>query len=286
MKIIKTGLIIICLFLAQGFAYAQNPADYLILQGIGGFNNNDNGKCGTGSGIIGAVNHFEEDHPVLNCKTDYYSTQQKMTVEVAVEKHTGGNSDKWLFHEIEDIYREFEAKNLGMMAEGAVMRKINNQNVLWIGISGGSFIWVSKNFVIEISYTDLPGANPEPLEVVEAYLAIFPSTIRFTDADLKSQAHTINWIKNEMDRRLWLCDKWNKEFRKGQTTNRIYIYNINRGMEIFLGYREKYYGISAKDELESLYNYRQANDIPSLLKKLREYKTWWKANKKKSISLQ
>ncbi|MEN6421741.1 MAG: hypothetical protein ABFD76_07305, partial [Smithella sp.] len=144
---------------------------------------------------------------------------------------------------------------------------------------GNGYTWVSNNVVIDVSYTDLKGNKPEPLEVVQAYLAKFPSIITTTDVEFKSNAYNIKWIKDEMDRRLWLCDKLNAQSQADL------IYNLVSSMGVFLNYRQKYYGVAAQADLDWLSSYKQNNDIDSIQTKLTEYKTWWKANKGKSITL-
>ena len=59
-----------------------------------------------------------------------------------------------------------------------------------------------------LTYTDLTGTKSEPLELVRAYLAKFPSTITLTDTELDRKPTMKNGSKDEMERRLWLCDKW------------------------------------------------------------------------------
>ena len=56
-------------------------------------------------------------------------------------------------------------------------------------------------------------------------------------------------------------------------------------MEVFLNYREKYYGIAALNEKQLLWGYRDKNDGTSIKAKLKEYKDWWAVNKDKAISI-
>ncbi|MBI5026928.1 MAG: hypothetical protein HZC12_09455 [Nitrospirae bacterium] len=56
-------------------------------------------------------------------------------------------------------------------------------------------------------------------------------------------------------------------------------------MEVVLNYREKYYGINAKDEKNLLSNYLLQNNGTAIKNKLTEYKNWWNLNKDKAISL-
>ena len=65
--------------------------------------------------------------------------------------------------------------------------------------------------------------------------------------ELRGNTNVTKWIKDEIDRRLWLCDKWNAQFQAGKTNQKDLLYNLHRSMEVFLYYREKYYSVAAKD---------------------------------------
>lgn len=302
MKTVKTGFVIFCLLVMQCFAYAQNPsnylirrvpkdnqrlintqnpADYLILQSIGQYSNSGRGQCGEGSGIIGTADHFDEDHNVTTCRTGYYFMQQDMAVSIKVEQHTGGDSDRWLLHEVEDGYRRGKELKATYGAPNPI-RVIDN-NKIWF--QWGHYSWLSNNVVVSIDYTDMQGTKPEPLEVVKAYLAKYPSTIALTNDDAKANAHNVQWIKDETDRRLWLCDKWNAQFQAGKTTEKDLLYNLVRSIKVFLNYRQKYFSVASGADLKLLFGYKQNNDIASIQKKLTECKDWWAKHKDKSISL-
>ena len=301
MQKIKLITILIGMFLFTTFVFAQNTSDYLILQDIGLYKLDKPEKSIPGFGLMGGpridqnsagvlsgAGHFP-DHKDITYSVMYLGGGANPSPEVEVTLHAGGDSDRWLLHEIEDNYRDDEIETLGLLTDGAVMRRIllNGvyKRVLWIGIGGGSFTWLSNNVVIKISYTDLQGTKPEPIEVVNAYLQKFPSTINITDADFKSNNHNVQWIKDEIDRRLWLCDKWNAQFQAGGVTQADMIYNLVRSMKVFLNYRQKYFNVSAQADLDLLSGYQQNKDIASLQTKLSEYKGWWNSNKAKAISL-
>jgi len=159
-----------------------------------------------GAVIVSSAGHFP-DHMDTTFEVVYLGdTDDKASPTVQVTQHAGGDSDKWLLHELEDPYREDEKETLGQLTDGAILRKIGSAKVYWLGIGGGTFAWLSNNLLVKISYIDLQAAKPEPLEIVKAYLQKYPSTIPSTlvlDKD-----HDIQWIKDEMERRLWLSDKW------------------------------------------------------------------------------
>ena len=296
MRKIKLVILLIGLFLLPIIVLAQDISYYLILQDIGIYKlfTGVPGRVFSGppskysqtntGGVLSSSDHLSDND--VSYEASYTEPASKWPfVKVEVTQHTGGDSDRWLLHEIEEGYHDDEMETLGLLTDGAVMRKIDNKRVLWLGIGGGTFRWVSNNVVVDISYTDLQGTKPEPIEVVKAYLAKFPSTITLTDAELKASAHNIQWIKDEIDRRLWLCDKWNAQSLAGSVTQADLIYNILRSMEVFLYYRQKYYGVAAQADINLLVGYKQNKDITSIQKKLTEYKTWWSKNKTKAITL-
>ena len=124
------------------------------------------------------------------------------------------------------------------------------------------------------------------MEVVQAYLAKFPSTLTVKDdTEFKSADYNTKWIKDEIDRRLWLCDKWNLQFQAGKTTQADLIYNLNNNLEVFLNYRQKYFSVAAEADLTLLADYQQNNDLASIQTKLSEYKGWWNSNKARAITL-
>ena len=285
MRRIKIIFIVFCLLAMQSLVYAQNPTDYLILQTIGQYHSSGKGRCGNGSEIIGGADHFDEDHNVTTCRTGYYFMQQDLAVSIKVEQHTGGDSDRWLLHEVEDAYRDGDDNNgrLGLLIQATRIREINGNKI--IGRRGNGYRWVSNNVVIDVSYTDLQGNKPEPLEVVQAYLVKYPSSLTITDIVFKSSEYNTKWIKDEMERRLWLCDKWNAQFQSGGVTQADLIKALVNNIQEFLNYRQKYYSVAAAADLKLLFGYQQNNDIASIQTKLSEYKIWWNANKGKSIRI-
>jgi len=92
-------------------------------------------------------------------------------------------------------------------------------------------------------------------------------------------------LKDEMERRLWLCDKWFYQLQLGKAEQKAVLQNTVDSMQVFLNYREKYYGIAAKDDKNLLSNYLMQNNGTGIKNKLKEYKGWWSVNKDKPINL-
>jgi len=106
-----------------------------------------------------------------------------------------------------------------------------------------------------------------------------------TSADLRTSDNKTTWIKDEMERRLWLCDKWNTQFQLGKVTQADMLKQLADHMTVFLKYRQRYYGIDATDDINALFDYSRNKDAAAIMNKLTAYKAWWAANKGNAISL-
>ncbi len=106
-----------------------------------------------------------------------------------------------------------------------------------------------------------------------------------TSRRIRSSDSNSIWIKDEMERRLWLCDKWFAQSSLGTIEIRAALQAVLKSLDTFLDYREKYYNVNSKDDKIVIDDYMNQNDERSIRSKLAEYKSWWAANKTKSISV-
>ena len=233
-------------------------------------------RTSDGPGLIGATDHFR-DHVDTTYEVMYIGGNGLPSPTVQITEHAGSDSDKWLLHEMEDSYR----KNPEQANFTGVIRELNGSRIFTY-IRGIHYLWLSNNIVVDIRYTDLQKTKPEPLEIVIAYLLKHPSTI---PAMTMNKAHDVLWIKDEMDRRLWLCDKWFMQLQLKKAEEKEVYQESVKSINIFLDYREKYYGIKASDEKNILAGYLSSNNGTGIKAKLTEYKNWWLANKGKTISI-
>jgi hypothetical protein len=255
---------------------AKEALDYLILQSIGDYHNSGKGKCGEGSGIIAATGHYGEDHNDLTCRTGYYNKAQDLAISIVVTQHTGSESDRWLLHEVEHGFRfgDYEED-----MSPSRFRKINGNNIFYTKLGGGTYRWIHNNIVISIEYVDLYQQKPEPLEVVNSYLAKFPSTI--PDMTIDSN-HAEQWLKDEMERRVWLAEKWIALIKAQNKQEELR--NVREHLEVFLKYREKYLGEKIRDkEISGLYKADEKEDIVGMEERVKGYREWWEANKTKPL---
>jgi hypothetical protein len=106
-----------------------------------------------------------------------------------------------------------------------------------------------------------------------------------SSADLRTATNEATWIKDEMDRRLWLCDKWFYQLQLQKVQQGEALQAAVKSMNIFLDYREKYFGVKAANEKNLLASYLNINNGTKIKAKLDEYKSWWATNKASAISL-
>ena len=70
-------------------------------------------------------------------------------------------------------------------------------------VGGRNYRWISGTNAIMIEYHGSLRMLPEPLEVVQAYLAKHPSSLpAMTIKDLRSKVNKTTWLKDEMELRM------------------------------------------------------------------------------------
>ncbi len=277
----RTTIVFILLLLYPTITFSQTINNYLILNDIGEYKYRPKRTIEIygNSGILISTGHFTLDHDDITYETRYVHPVTILGVSVQITQHAGSDSDRWLLHEVE---RGFRRGDYEENMTPARFRNIEGNNIFYSGLGGGTYRWISNNVAVNIEYTDLYKQKPEPLEVVKAYLSKFPSTIPAMTID---QAHNEQWIKNEMERRLWLSDKWFMALQLQKAEQRKVLRETVDSMKVFLDYREKYYGISAKREKNLLWQYLTSNNGTEIKNKLKEYREWWSLNKGKAITL-
>jgi hypothetical protein len=270
---------IIALWAAPGLS--QDASDVLACNDISSFNTILNCVCRAGRGILVTADHFGEDHKDVDCYVTYYSKAQRTTVNAEVTLHADPPAAiKWLLHEVDKDFRTY----YGTPDPGYIIRNIDGNTLYTFESKGRNYRWISGNKVIMLEYHDTGMTKSEPIEVVRAYLAKHPSTLSTMPSapELRSATNEMRWIKDEMERRLWLCDKWFLNLSIKRNGVRQVREEILDSMNIFLNYREKYFGIKAADEKNLLTGYFTADNSGGFKTKLAEYKDWWETNKDKT----
>lgn len=262
--------------------YSQNAPETLICKDIGNFSQYKC-ECRAGRGILVTADHFGEDHIDVTCDVMYYSRAQGMTVKAEVTNHADPpHAIKWLAHEVDKEFRTY----YGAPPPEYIIKNIDGQTLYARGSKGWNYRWISGNKVIMLEYHDSDMKKPEPMEVVKAYLAKHPSSLpAMTTQELRSASQETKWVKDEMDRRLLMCDRWLQHLSNRKTGDRQVREEPVESMNIFLDYRQKYFGVNAGDDKVLLANYLNSNNSAGIKSKLTEYREWWAANKSRAIRI-
>lgn len=272
-------------------SYSQGVDDYLIVNDIGIYKVSKLHEAFIGEPPIGGprtedgagalrATHFNLDHADKTYEVLYWNEGDNVaTPNVVVTQHAGGESDRWLLHELENKFRSDEEE---IHFSGTVKEYTGNKVITYN--FGGDYAWLSGNVLVYIAYEDAQLEKPEPIEVVKAYLQKFPSTLSISAEEIRSIEHGKQWIKDEMERRLWLCDKWDAAYVSNKAKKEDLLYAFNSNMEAFLEYRKKYYNRGYGDDLNTLWHYQYTTfDVEGMRRKLVEYKTWWASHKDDSF---
>jgi hypothetical protein len=293
-KMVKKILLIVSILISSPALIHAAVADYLILQDIDPYKlfTGISGRVFSGppskysqtntGGVLDAAGHFSEGD--TSYEASYTEPGGRWPfVKVEVTNHSDPlDSIKWLLHEVDKEFRTY----YGVPDPSYIIKNVDGNTVYSFGSAGWDYRWISGNKVVMIEYHDSRMTKPEPLEVVKAYLMKHPSTLAaMTMQELRSTENKTKWIKDEIERRLWLCDKWFMQLQLQKAKQEDVLQASVKHMEVFLNYREKYFGISAANEKQLLWGYRDKNNGTGIKAKLAEYKIWWAANKDKAINL-
>jgi hypothetical protein len=270
--------------------------DYLILQDIGryklsqpeklipGFSPTGGPRTYDSAGVIAGAGHFAFDHTDKTYEVMYLGGDANASPTVQVTMHADSpDALRWLLHEVDKSFRTY----YGIPGDPYATRVVDGNTIMAYGSAGWTYRWLSGNKVIQVEYHDSQMTKTEPFEVVKAYLSKHPSTLTaMTSTDLRTVENKTKWIKEEMDRRLWLCDKWFLQITLRKADEKQVYQEAVKSMNVFLDYREKYYRMKAADEKNILAGYLNTNNGTGIKAKLAEYKNWWAVNKDKPVSIQ
>jgi hypothetical protein len=288
----RRSLISALLFLLfEGVAYSQTADDYLILQDIGRYKSTIGrefvlmGKVYKGGPLVSRLGD-EVSGYYMAYETDYEGGEGYSAPTVQVRLHT---STQWLGHEVEGGYRTEKTMDATFSAPNPV-REIDGQRIFQL--KRRAYSWVSGgNKVINITYTDLTGTKPEPIEIIQAYLAKYPSSITLTNEEAKSPSHTESWLRNEMERRVWLMEKWagvgNADVLKQAEAMRTILTHV----EVFAKYRQKYLGEDPLPLIRAFFQAAGSGGVVTpdgwarLVEEVAKLRTWWDQNKGRPLSL-
>lgn len=287
--------IVIVSMLFNSSAMSAEIGDYLILKDIGIFKLSKPEKFLAGfppiggtrtfDGAVAVSDHFDEDHSDTTYEVGYYDfSETYYSPTVRVTQHAGGESDKWLLHEMEGVLRSSEKDKLGKRSNSAGFRRVGTADIF---VENISYYWISGKITVFIECMSLTNDRKAPLPVVQAYLDKYPPTLPPNYKVFNTPAHDDVWIKDEMTRRLWLAEKWLAISRPNDPKKSIdTLENVVESMSVFLDYRYRYYRhklfrrASALDkEKNMLLQFANNGDEKGLRVKLSEYQRWWDLKK-------
>lgn len=269
------------IFLNPLSAFAS-PSDFLILQDFGGYKaikqkkdpltgktqETQGYRIWQNPGIFAESTHFGVDHKDMTYETSY--EKEGLIIEVEVTQHAGSESDKWLQHEMEDKFRSEKDLNLTYITKNP-LRDIDGN---WIWYSKGHYEWLSNYTAISIQVANQGDMEVEPLYLLKAYIKNFPSSISLTPDKIGRVQHTLKWLSKEMERRLWLCERWLDQWDKSKTWQKKVLYEAGKNLEIFLSYQQKYYNLAITEKEKSiLQGYINQNNGAAIREKAKEYQS-------------
>lgn len=291
----KRFVVLIIIVAACIPAYAA-VSDYLILQDIGPYRIDRPQKDMPGEPPWGGPRIYQlaelkssyhfQDHIDTVYKAMYLGgTEGIAAPTVFVTHHAGGDSDRWLLHEMELTMESADKDEFGRRAKSAVLRKINNNAVFCSPGRNGKYAWVGNKITVLIEYGHMEDANrqAEPTEIVEAYLKKFPSTIPL-DYPFNEASHDDDRARTEVNRRLWLSEKWLAHIQPNDPELHGKLAEVVDCIKEIVTYRERFYRDisrdSAKKETSLLSELLQRSDEEAIRSKLGEYSSWWRSKNK------
>ena len=240
-------------------------------------------------GMLSEIEHFNLDHEDITFITKY-ETKGSIgkrsrgflgIVNLQVTRHAGSDSDRWLRHEAEGRFKTEK------YARQPIFGNMGGHNIL-VGAPEDRekiYCWVSDNFVVNLQFRHVNSPDLEPEEVLKAYLAKFPSTIPPVGP---VHQHDKEWREREMERRLWLGDKWlawsraegvDFHLKYEYVIHNLYTFIDYRDMDLakgLPGYLRKAFG---PDEKRVLWEYLRDRNSSAIEKQLDIYKAWRVAHK-------
>ncbi len=201
-----------------------------------------------------------------------------VVVEVTVFKH---GDVHWVEHELEGQYRSFTGFDNVVLVEGAAGTRRFVMASSTSSDHGGVVGWVSSgDTVVDIDYMGRETNVVLPQDIVDAYLALYPSSLPMSLAD--TPEHHTAWARDEMRR---ILEYGRRELNAGHTNQ------VEHWVKRFARLREFYYAtdssIQFEYELERLKLEIATEPVRgrpdtrlerALGDHLREFETWWAAH--------
>jgi hypothetical protein len=250
----------------------------------------------TGSGRLGN----SEDR---TRRTSYADRSREFFVDVVISSYADST---WVLHELEARYRSITG---GFSGRVSVVEEPLRRRLQFVADSrvgpGGSIAWLSGESTLVRIQFDVAGADQPPMipaEIVEAYLALYPSSLPTSVADTSEE--NARWLRDEMRRLLEYAPR-DLGFARIVPTDPTQAYRrdfwrdqLIRWLTEFAELRERFYGVGDADALKDELLRAQLTDInPDTQKldldkyldrleaKLTEFQAWWAAHQNDPVQL-
>ncbi len=249
----------------------------VILQDFGNLRNG--GRAFSADSMLEVVGHAMSPQD-SGANTTYTNAEENIVVEVTLFQHANG---AWTEHEVEGMYSKLDRAHPNVSIVGGpgtrrfelvVPSSFNPTGVVgWV--SGGDTV-----VDIECTYMGTNRVAVLPQDIVDAYLALYPSSLPMSLVDT-SEHHTA-WARDEMRR---ILEYARRDYGGGRTAR------VEEWVKRFANFREVYYATSSsiqfEYELERLKLEIATEPVKgrpdtrlerALGDHLREFETWWVAH--------
>lgn len=239
--------------------------------------------------IPGSSRVAGEDDELMS--TTYIDAANQILVVANVQTVT---DPTWLLHELEGAFRSPDASGLdaGVTVVDSGSRRRLDGSLDLRNTTARQVAWLSgSNRIVSVRF-ELKGANrgnDVPTQIVDAYLALHPSSLPSSVDD--SQAHQATWIRDEMRRLLEYTQRNLGYAEVDAESPEFWRREARRLLGRFAAYRERFYHVGSADEFErsadaaelrNLKPDRSAIDAVKqqawLQAKLLEFQNWWAAH--------
>jgi hypothetical protein len=183
-------------------------------------------------------------------ETSYVDLSRNIVVDVTVSTH---EDPAWVLHELERQYRR--ALFPGSFSEGLEIRASDGQRRFELQVTtristGGFVAWNSgETTTIQIEFTKRGEDRTPflPTEVVDAYLALYPSSL--LDSIQDTPEHHTDFIRKEFERILAYAARDLAVGQAGAEQAELSALDVEKWLTNFATYREFYFKVGSGEEL-------------------------------------
>ncbi len=187
-------------------------------------------------------------------------------VDINIVRHMGGESDKWLQHELVEEFIRGEDGKEKILTTDINGNKVFTMTKCGFALQDVTYGWLHNNVIIKIKCDREIGYKTTPTEIISAYLKKFPSTIQ--PVDIKK------WKRDRTEYELWLGKKWMKQIKNAEPLDDKILTIALKHIFLYLNFREEEYGKKAIDDKKKLWKLYLAKDLPQINKFVADNEKW------------